>query len=126
VNVAPATGASSLHAVHRSHAGNGTTGTPTFAAGPFGSASIPSSQGAGSRSSTFFIPDARTAASRRGSAMGSCAEFWYCQSSSPRTSTEKFGRSTSAPTPPVNIRWLGRTAPTRRTWKPLMTGPSLW
>ena len=36
------------------------------------------------------------------------------QSSSPPTSTEKFGRSTTAPTPNAYMSWVGRTPPTRR------------
>ena len=59
-------GASSLQAVQRNHAGNGVTGTPTLAAGPFGSWSMPSSHGAGSSSLHRSVP--RAAALRRAAA----------------------------------------------------------
>ena len=91
------------------------TGTPIRPAGPFGSASNPSIQGAGRSSATGAPSSLPTAASSRGSCSGAqSGTVSNRQSSRPRTSTGKFGRSTSAPTPPVNIRWLGRTVPTRR------------
>jgi hypothetical protein len=70
-NTPESIGASSLHALQRNQAGNGITGTPTRAAGPFGSVSTPSSHGAGRSSLTPGPSSLRTAASTRGSAIGS-------------------------------------------------------
>ena len=57
-------------AVQRSQVGNGMTGTPTRAAGPFGSWSRPSIQGAGRNCPTPRSSTDRTASSSRGSATG--------------------------------------------------------
>ncbi len=107
-----------LQAVQRSHWGKGRTGTPTRDAGPLGSLSVPSIQGAG-RNWVTWAPYGSpirplTARSSRGSFRSAHSNASYCQSSMPRTRTAKLGRSTRAPTPPVYIRWLGRTDPTRR------------
>ena len=64
-------GASRLHAVQRSHCGNGLTGTPTRDACPVRSPGVSASQGGGRSSLTGALSSLPTAASSLGSVSGS-------------------------------------------------------
>lgn len=92
----------------RTQRGNGATGTPTR---DQGSSASRGSQGA-ERSARTCGPRTRcTSSSSRGSSIVSCRSG--LQASMPRTMTLIPGRSTTAPTPAVVTRLLGRALPIR-------------
>src|SRR5690606_15911483 len=114
-------GDSRPHFTQRIQRGNGRTGTPILASADQTSTSSLFWKGGIRIFSTCAPRTFRTAERSRASRIGWQRSF--SQRSIPSVTTDRLGRSISAPGPYVHSNWLGRTSPTGVLLVMLMLNP---